>query len=110
PRDQNSYWTDARNHGGGTPGADLYPLIGVNWDSAVAYCNWVSKKTGRKYRLPTEAEWEKAARGADQRRFPWGNEIDRSYVGYPVIAEFNTVRPVGFYDGSRREEVETHSN
>ena len=71
-----------RNHGGGTPGSDEYPLLGVNWDSAVAYCNWLSAKTGKKYRLPTEAEWEKAARGTDQRRYPWGNEIDRSYANY----------------------------
>src|SRR5690348_6628443 len=79
PKDQIPYWTDARNHGGGTPDSDNYPLLGVNWDSAVAYCNWLSAKTGKKYRLPTEAEWEKAARGTDQRRYPWGNDIDRSY-------------------------------
>ena len=74
PKDQVPYWNDARNHGGGTPDSDDYPLLGVNWDSAVAYCNWLSAKTGKKYRLPTEAEWEKAARGTDQRRYPWGND------------------------------------
>ena len=80
PKDQSPYWNDARNHGGGTPDSDNYPLLGVNWDSATAYCNWLSEKTGKKYRLPTEAEWEKAARGTDQRRYPWGNEIDHSYA------------------------------
>ena len=65
-----------------------HPVVGVTWDDAVAYCQWLSAKTGRRYRLPSEAEWEKAAswdekateptgatatRGR-QRRFPWGDE------------------------------------
>ena len=110
PRDQVPYWTQANNHGGGTPDSDDYPLLGVNWDSAVAYGNWLSAKTGRKYRLPTEAEWEKAARGTDQRRFPWGNTIDRSFANFVGSQTFDTGRPVGFYDGSKRGDLQTHSN
>jgi iron(II)-dependent oxidoreductase len=96
-KDQSPYWNDARNHGGGTPDSDNYPVLGVNWDSAVAYCNWLSAKTGKKYRLPTEAEWEKAARGTDQRRYPWGNEIDHSYANYVGSHPFDTSTPVGSY-------------
>src|SRR5258707_15349482 len=54
PKDQNPYWNDAENHGGGTPGADNYPAMSINWDSAVGYWKWLSPKTGRKYRIPTE--------------------------------------------------------
>ena len=81
----------------------------MNWDGAVAYCNWVSGKTGKKYRLPTEAEWEKAARGTDQRRYPWGNSIDHSYANYVGSAPFDTGMKVGLYDGSKRGELQTHS-
>jgi formylglycine-generating enzyme required for sulfatase activity len=110
PKDQIPYWTQANNHGGGTPGSDDYPVLGVNWDSAVAYCNWLSAKTGKRYRLPTEAEWEKAARGVDQRRYPWGNSIDRSYANYTGAQSFDTGQLAGFYDGSRRGDLQTHSN
>jgi len=98
PKNQVPYWTDARNHGGGTPDSDPYPVLGVNWDSATAYCAWLSAKTGKKYRLPTEAEWEKAARGADQRRYPWGNEIDRTKANYAGAAAFDTGSPPGAYN------------
>ena len=97
PKDQIPYWTQANNHGGGTPDSDDFPVLGVNWDSAVAYCNWVSAKTGKKYRLPTEAEWEKAARGADQRRYPWGNEIDHSFANYVGSESFDTGMKVGSF-------------
>ena len=90
PEDQVPYWTQANNHGGGTPDSDDYPVLGVNWDSAIAYCNWLSAKTGKKYRLPTEAEWEKAARGTDQRRYPWGNTIDRSFANFVGAQTFDT--------------------
>ena len=62
-------------------GADfesLLPVAGVSWDDAVAYCAWTTRVTGRECRLPTEEQREKAARGADGRRFPWGDLEDAS--------------------------------
>jgi len=55
-----------------------HPVVNVSWHDAVTYCEWLSQKTGKPYRLPTEAEWEKAARGTDGRQFPWGDEWDAS--------------------------------
>jgi len=66
-------------------GQSDHPVVNVSWDNAIAYCDWLYKKTGRQYRLPTEAEWEKAARGTDDRIWPWGNEFNPSYANTKEI-------------------------
>lgn len=59
------------------------PVVAVSWFEAVAYCAWLSGRTGSQYRLPTEAEWERAARGGvEGMLFPWGNEPPMSRAGY----------------------------
>ena len=54
------------------------PVIGISWDDAVAYCEWQAKTTNQEWRLPTEQEREKAARGVDGRTFAWGDLADAS--------------------------------
>lgn len=59
------------------------PVVGVSWHDAVRYCDWLTARIGRKFRLPTEAEWERAARGgrADT-LFPWGDALPQALPDY----------------------------
>ncbi len=74
------------------------PVVGVSWDDAQAFCAWMSVRTGLPIRLPGEHEWEKAARGVDGRRFPWGATYD------PGFANWRGARP----GPGRLEEVGTY--
>jgi formylglycine-generating enzyme len=71
------FWSDANfNH-------HEQPVAGVSWHEAVCYCEWLGAETGRGYRLPTEAEWERAARGGmEQKNFPWGDDPPQTLPDY----------------------------
>ncbi len=59
------------------------PVVGISWFEAVAYCDWLSRQTRVRFRLPTEAEWERAARaGIEGALFPWGDEPPQSRPHY----------------------------
>jgi formylglycine-generating enzyme required for sulfatase activity len=69
------------------------PVINVSWSDANNFCHWLSRKASKNIYLPSEAQWEKAARGTDQRRYPWGNSPpDCSKVNYDCD---NQTHPVG---------------
>ena len=82
-------------------GHGSHPVVLVPYDDAVAYCRWLSDALGRIARLPTEAEWEKAARGGtDGQRYPWGDDIDPSrgnFLSDPAVKNERGTRPTGTY-------------
>ena len=89
-RTQPLYWNIAQMNG------DDQPVTGVSWYEAVAYVRWLSAQTGHEFRLPTEAEWEKAARSADGRIWPWGNEWAEGRAN-TAEARVDLTTPVGGY-------------
>ena len=78
-----------------------HPVVLVRHEDALAYCRWLSDALGRAVRLPTEAEWEKAARGGiEAQRYPWGDEIDASHCNFltdQALKHERGTKPAGMY-------------
>lgn len=70
-----------------------HPVSCLTWDDCIAYTNWLKGKTGLNFTLPTEAEWERAARGTDQRTYPWGNSVPDGTKANYADAIFNQYFP-----------------
>lgn len=72
-----AFWSDAKfSH-------PQQPVAGVSWFEAIHYCEWLSAQSEREYRLPTEAEWERAVRGGlEQKQFSWGDDPPQSLPDY----------------------------
>ncbi len=73
-----------------------HPVVNITWQDAANYAAWLAKVTGQPWRLPTEAEWEKAARGTDGRIFPWGNAWDTTKAN-TIEGGIQDTTPVGAY-------------
>jgi sulfatase modifying factor 1 len=90
-------------------GYENHPMTMVSWFGAWGYCEYYD------YRLPTETEWEKSARGKDQRPFPWGEEIQRNNANFYAsrdpfedMSSFGSrTSPVGFYNGKKYGDYQT---
>ncbi len=77
-------------------GKEDHPVVNVTWDDVRAYCEWVSDETGQVLRLPTEAQWEKAARGTRSRKYPWGHKFDKDKCN-TLESGIRDTTPVGKY-------------
>jgi len=112
PVTETQYAVFARTSGREKTSSSSRPMVNVSWYDANAFCEWASLKTGHIIRLPSEAEWEKAARGTDERIYPWGDappdnrcnftttpvillDIAISYIFKIKPIGLNIIKPVG---------------
>ncbi len=86
------YWHDRKWNG------PNFPVVGVSWYEASAYAEWLSQAMGFKYALPTEAQWEKAARGSSGLVYPWGNQFDKDKCN-SYESGLGRTSPVGLFPG-----------
>ncbi len=73
-----------------------HPIHGISWHGALLYVEWLQERTGRQYRIPSEAEWERSARGTDERAFPWGDRFEAHRCNTREGGVGSTT-PVGIY-------------
>ena len=88
------YWEDSQFNGA------EYPVVGVTWYEALAYCRWLSHRTGETITLPTEDQWQFAAQGDDGRKYPWGSRWDCARCNNSVKpCQSDRTTPVRQYEG-----------
>lgn len=94
------YWNLPTHWRDGAPPAHRsnHPVHGVHWRDILLYLEWLAEKSGVQYRVPTEAEWEKAARGSDFRVYPWGNRFEPMRCNTRETGVGQTT-PVGIFPG-----------
>lgn len=80
------------------------PVVMVDWQEVKAYCQWLSQQTGQKYRLPSDAEWEYAATGGEERIFPWGEIIPSEEHANFVITGLKKTSIVGSFEKGKTPE------
>jgi formylglycine-generating enzyme required for sulfatase activity len=80
------------------------PVVGVSWYEARAYCAWLSAQANRTFRLPTEAEWETAARGSEGRRFAYGNDFDAARCN-TFETHVRRTTPLGVFPGGETPDT-----
>jgi formylglycine-generating enzyme required for sulfatase activity len=78
-------------------GRERLPVTGVSWRGAIAYAQWLSRRTGRRYFLPTEAQWEYAARADSASAYPWGETFDPAKANCGAPPEAFALKVVGSY-------------
>jgi iron(II)-dependent oxidoreductase len=86
------HWIDGRP----PEGQENHPVVNVSWWDAVSYCRWLAEMTDKPYRLPTEAQWEKGARGSDGRLYPWGSRWENGVCNAHEARQRGTT-PVGTF-------------
>ena len=94
-------------------GRGKQPVINVSWEEATAYTEWLSQQTGKKYRLPTEVEWEYAARAGTETQYWWGNEMMRNCAvcdGCGSDLDDKKTAPVGYFPANAFGLHDTVSN
>ncbi len=93
-------WTQPRHWKSREFSGTHQPVVGVSWFEAMAFCNWLSEITGEPITLPTEAQWQYAAQGDDDRGFPWGDTWDALRCNHSVAGTIAThTTPVWKYEG-----------